>query len=104
MAITNEQYLPIQLGGAFTTQQKLQLRETLNNLPAASITPVAAPTALTNNTGGTPNDTLVAITVTTPADLAAQATINTQIRDNITDLATKVNQIRAALISAGILS
>lgn len=69
-----------------------------------SFTPTAAPTALTNNTGGTANDTLVAITVTEPANLAAQTVINTAIRDNITDLAAKLNALRTALVSAGVLT
>lgn len=53
--------------------------------------------ALTDNSGGAAADgTIGAITTGTPADLAAQAAINTQIRDAIKELATKVNAIIAA--------
>lgn len=53
--------------------------------------------ALTDNSGGAAADgTIGAITTGTPADLAAQAAINTQIRDAIKELATKINAIIAA--------
>ena len=62
----------------------------------------AAITALTDNTGGTANNTLVAIPATTPADLAAQGVINGNIRDNLADLAAKVNAILSTLTAAGV--
>lgn len=89
--------------GSFNIAEKKALVNAFRDSGGA-FTPTAAPTALTNNTGGTPNNTLVAITVTEPANLAAQTVINTAIRDNITDLAAKVNEIRAALVTAGILT
>lgn len=50
--------------------------------------------ALTDNSGGSAADgTIGAITAGTPADLAAQAAINTQIRDAVKELATKVNEV-----------
>lgn len=64
---------------------------------AASAVAIEALVALTDSTGGTANNTLVAIPATTPADLAAQGVINGNIRDNIADLAAKVNAIIAAL-------
>jgi len=66
-------------------------------LQAAAANAAQALVALTDNTGGTANGTLAAISVSTPADLAAQATINGIIRDNFADLAAKVNAIIAAL-------
>lgn len=51
-------------------------------------------TALTDNSGGAAADgTIGAITLTEPANLAAQAVINNQIADAIKELATKVNEI-----------
>ena len=104
MAISNEQFAPIQLAGAWTTGQKHQLREVLNNLPAVGLVPTAAPVAFTNSTGGSPSNTLAVIPVTAPADLAAQGAVNTTIRNSITSLAAKVNEIRTALVTAGILT
>lgn len=100
----------INTNGSFNTGQKSSLLKTFDELQTeidaagGSFTPTAAPTALTNNTGGTANDTLVAIPNTTPADLAAQGTINGNIRDNLADLAVKVNALRTALIASGILT
>lgn len=93
--------------GSFNTGQKSALLKTFRELAAtsgASVTPTAAPAALVNNTGGTANDTLVAIPKTAPADLAAQGTINGNICDNLADLAVKVNALRTALIAAGVLT
>jgi predicted RecA/RadA family phage recombinase len=61
--------------------------------------------ALTDNSGGASSDgTIGAITTGTPADLAAQAAINTQIRDAIKELATKINAILTALKDAGMMA
>lgn len=61
--------------------------------------------ALTDNSGGAAADgTIGVITSGTPADLAAQAAINTQIRDAIKELATKINTIRTNLRSAGLMA
>lgn len=55
----------------------------------------AAIASLTDNTGGTANDTLVAISAT-----YTQA----EVRDNLADLAAKVNAILAALRASNIIS
>lgn len=55
----------------------------------------AAITSLTDNSGGTANDTLVAISAT-----YTQA----EVRDNFADLAAKVNAILSALRDANIIS
>lgn len=89
--------------GSFNTGQKSALLKTFREIAAGTVTPTTAPTALVNNTGGTANDTLVAIPNTPPADLTAQATINGNIRDNLADLAVKVNALRTALIASGAL-
>lgn len=60
----------------------------------ALVDPIAV-TALTDSTGGTANDTLVAISGTgDDADL----------NNNFADLAAKVNAIRTALVNHGLLS
>lgn len=48
---------------------------------------------LTDNTGGTGTDTLAAITITTPADLAAVGVQLGVIRNCISSLSDKVNEI-----------
>ena len=53
-------------------------------------------TALTDNSGGTATSTIAAITVTTPADLAAVATQLSIIRNAIASLSAKVNAIIAS--------
>ena len=57
---------------------------------------LSAITSLTINTGGTASDTLAAMTVTTPADLAAVAAQLVIIQNSIKSLATKVNAILAS--------
>lgn len=67
--------------------------------------PVAALVAqLTDNSGGTGNDTLAVIAAGTPADLAAQGVINGVIADNFADLAAKLNATLTALKNAGIMA
>lgn len=61
-------------------------------------TPVAQQadiSALTDNTGGTANNTLVAISATYD---------QTEIRDNFADLASQVNDIRTALRNLGLMA
>lgn len=55
----------------------------------------AAIASLTDSTGGTANDTLVAISA---------AYVQAEVRDNMADLAAKVNAILAALRTAGIIA
>ena len=52
--------------------------------------------ALTDNSGGTGTDTIAAITVSTPADLAAVGVQLGVIRNAISSLSDKVNEILAA--------
>lgn len=67
--------------------------------------PVAATVAaLTDNTGGTANDTLAIIPVGTPADLAAQGAINATLANNLADLAAKTNAILTSLKNAGLMA
>ena len=55
---------------------------------------VTATTAITDNGGGAAADgTIAAITLTEPANLAAQATINNQLADAVKELSTKINTI-----------
>lgn len=71
------------------------------------VTPVVQQTiaALTDSSGGaTADGTIGAITSGTPADLAAQAAINTQIRDAVKELATQVNLLRTKLVTNGIVA
>ncbi len=56
-----------------------------------------SPVVLADNSGGTANDTIQAL-----ADGTTYANDVAAIRNNFSDLATKVNQIIAALKAAGI--
>lgn len=61
--------------------------------------------ALTDNGGGaTADGTIGAITLTEPADLAAQMTINNQLADAVKELSTKVNAILTSLKNAGVMA
>lgn len=64
--------------------------------PHAALAPGGI-TALTDNTGGTADNTLALITSTTPADLAAVGVQLGIIKNNFADLAAKVNAILTAL-------
>lgn len=57
---------------------------------------MSAITSLTVSTGGTASNTLAAMTVTTPADLAAVAAQLVIIQNSIKSLGAKVNEILAA--------
>jgi hypothetical protein len=52
-------------------------------------------TALTDNSGGTADNTLVAISGTY---------VQAEIRNNFADLAAKVNELRTAIATAGIIA
>ncbi len=69
-------------------------------------TPQAAVVAaLTDNSGGAAADgTIAAITLTEPANLAAQTVINAQLAAAVKELATKVNAIITALKDAGLMA
>lgn len=97
---------PLNLSGEFNVLQKGTLIKCFEQLASGtgSLVPQTAPVALTDNTGGTANNTLVAIPATTPADLAAQGVINGNVRDNLADLAGKINALRTALIASGIMT
>lgn len=91
---------PAMLGGDLSEQTLQSLLLSLWWLlrPPAPPGPGVAPAALTDNTTGTANDTLEALTdgVTYANDVAA-------IRNNFADLAAKVNALRTALREVGIL-
>lgn len=102
---------------AFAVEYNTQVRPTTTGYLIGSaadqaigfwgVTPVVQQTiaAVTDNSGGaTADGTIGAITTGTPADLAAQAAINTQIRDAVKELATQVNLIRTKFISEGLLA
>lgn len=93
------------LGIAFTSQLSADVLVDVKLYGQGNGVPVAATVAaLTDNTGGTANSTLVAIPATTPADLAAQGVINGNVRDNLADLAAKVNATLTSLKDAGIMA
>lgn len=57
-----------------------------------TVAAMTAPGALTDNGGGAAADgTIGAITLTEPANLAAQTTINNQLADAVKELSTKAN-------------
>jgi len=64
----------------------------------AAGTQASAIVSLTDSTGGTANDTMVAIGATNSGDVSAN------INNNFADLAAKVNAILAALRGAGIIA
>lgn len=67
--------------------------------------PVAATVAaLTDNSGGTANDTVAVIAAGTPADLAAQGVINGVIANNFADVAAKINAILTSVKAAGLMA
>ena len=103
MALTIKQFAPIQQRNEWSVNQKSALKRVLDSFAGQVITQTA-PTALTINTGGTPSNTLAAMTVTTPADLTAVAAQLVIIQNSINSLATKINQIRTELLDAGVLS
>jgi hypothetical protein len=68
-------------------------------------TKVLSAPAVVDSTGGTASGshTMAAIAVTTPADLAAQATINGIIRNALSTLGAEHNALVAAMKTAGIM-
>lgn len=111
MAIT------LAIGTIFAVEYNTQVRPTTTGFLIGSaadqaigfwgVTPVVQQTiaALTDSSGGaTADGTIGAITSGTPADLAAQAAINTQLRDAVKELATQVNLLRTKLITNGIVA
>lgn len=70
-----------------------------------SLTQAAVVAALTDNGGGASADgTIAAITLTEPADFAAQTVINGQLADAVKELSTKINAVISALKTAGIMA
>lgn len=109
MAISNTEFAPIQMSPNWQVQQKKQLRDVLDNLD--TFTATAAPTALTNSTGATANNTVAAVTAATAAvtdtTAASLTSVNASIdlvNDGLSDCADKINEMRTALIAAGILT
>ena len=90
----------------FGIQQKKSLEDYLAEIGISpeQAAAIAAITALTNNSGGTADNTVVAMpaataatTDTSAASLASVNTTLTAIRNNVADLTAKVNAILAAL-------
>lgn len=103
MALTTREFAPIHQRNEWSVQQKSALKRVLDSISDGTITPQTAPTALTVSTGGTASDTLAAMTVTEPADLAAVAAQLVIIQASIKSLGTKLNAIRTELVDAGVL-
>jgi predicted RecA/RadA family phage recombinase len=86
--------------GSSATSVDVKLYGRGNGIPVAGTV-----AALTDNSGGaTADGTIGAITTGTPADLAAQAAINTQIRDAVKEVATTLNATIASLKAAGLMA
>lgn len=106
----------INTNGSFNTGQKQSLLKTFDELQAeisggGAFTPTAAPTALTNSTGGTADNTVAAIpaataatTDTSAASLASVNTAITTLNNDLADLTVKLNALRTALVTSGILT
>lgn len=93
----------------FTTNQKGVLVKCFNAV--GSISPEAAPDALVDGTGGTANNSVQAVAQVTPGEPASGDVLGTDlnailtvVNNNFADLTIKINQLRTALISAGVLT
>lgn len=100
---------PINTCGSFNTGQKSALLKTLDEVQTeidagGAFVPTTASAALTDSSGGTATNTLAAITITAPADLAAVGVQLGIIRNAVASLAAKVNALRFELITSGILT
>lgn len=74
------------------------LTDSSGGTPNTTLAAVTVPGVLTDNGGGAAaNGTIEAITLTEPANLAAQAVINGQLADAIKELSTKANLANTAL-------
>ncbi len=96
--------------GSFNIAEKKALVNAFRDSGGA-FTPTAAPGALTNNTGSAADSTIAAVpaatqagTDTTAASLTSTNAALTVCNADISDLASKINAIRTALITAGILT
>jgi hypothetical protein len=134
----------INSNGSFNTGQKQSLLKTFDEVAEGTVSPQAAPAALTNSTTGTTSNTLAAlaaitsltdnsggtsggntIAVLTAATLAADAPTTTtvgnaiatlaakqnvllaeypDIKNAISSLGDKINALRTALVTAGVLT
>lgn len=94
---------PLQTGSGWMspTERKAAARANLGITGAGgSVDPQASPTALTDSTGGTASGTLAAITA---GSSYAQADM-TAVKNALASLAAQVEDIRAALVAAGVLT
>jgi len=88
-----------ELTNATTVQVKLDAEQN------GSLTQATVVAAVVDNGGGaTANGTIGAITLTEPANLAAQTVINQQIADAIKELSTKQNEVLTVLKAAGLMA
>ncbi len=91
-------------GGSVTADNIAAIKAAFTNAANGAIVAADAVVALTDSSGGTPSGTLAAIATGTPADLAAQAAINTAIRNSIASLNAKINEEIGVLVDAGLQS
>ena len=100
----------INISGQFNTLQKGTLIGALD-LVAGAVVPQTAPVALTDNSGGTADDTVAAVpaataasTDTSAASLTSTNTALTAIKNDIADLTAKINAIINTLSDVGVFS
>jgi len=87
----------IHKNGSFELSEKGTLIKCFDEISAGTITPQSAPGALTDSSGGTPGTTLAAVVGTTySTDIPA-------IRNWIASLNDAINDLKAALVAAGVL-
>lgn len=79
--------------GSFNIAEKQALVKAFRSSGAA-IVPKTAPTALTNNSGGTASDTIAAI---------GSSYTQSEVANAVASLAKKINDLRTALVSSGVL-
>lgn len=90
--------------GSTPTDQCAAYTQTFSTADRTHASRTAA--ALTDNGGGAAADgTIAAITLTEPANLAAQTVINNQLADAVKELSTKINQVIVDLAdTAGVVN
>lgn len=96
--------------GSFNTGEKSALVKTFRET-GAGITPTAAPAVLANNTGQVGDNTVALVPAATAASTDTTAALLTSvnaaflvINTDLSDLTTKLNAMRAALITSGVLT
>lgn len=97
--------------GSFNIAEKRALVNAFRD-SGGSLTPTAAPVALTNSTGQVGNNTVAAVptvvaadaVITDAAKLSSTNSALLIVNADLADLADKLNAMRTALITAGILT